>query len=89
MPCCVHTHTQGATSCPDYPVTNHTLVLIESSTSEMIKMEETSDDLSLLAEKYVKENSMYSYHVLVIQDAETVQSTQVQIGTYNYIEHKP
>ena len=88
MPCCVHT--QGATSCPDYPVTNHTLVLIESSTSmEMIKMEETSDGVFLLEEKYVKENSMYSYHVLVMQDAETVQSTQVQIGTYNYIEHKP
>ena len=84
MPCCVHTHLQGATSCPDYPVKNHTLVLIESGTSmEMIKMEETSDGVFLLEEKYVNENSMYSYHVLVMQDAETVQSTKVQIGTNN------
>ena len=88
MLCCVHTRIQGATSCPDYPVTNHTLVLIESSTSEMIKMEETSDHLSLLAEKYVKENSMYSYHVFVINEAGTVQSTQVQIGTYNNIIYR-
>ena len=63
---------------------NHTLVLIESSTSdtEMIVLEETSDEVFLLEERYVEENSLYSYHVLVIHDIGTVQSTPVQIGTY-------
>ena len=36
----------------------------------------------LLEERYVEENSLYSYHVLVIHDIGTVQSTPVQIGTY-------
>ena len=75
---------QGATSCPDYPVTNHTLVLIESGTSdmEMITLEETSDEVFLLEEIYVEENSMYTYYVLVIHDIGTVQSTPVQIGMH-------
>ena len=77
-------YTQGATSCPDNPVANHTLVLIESSTSdtEMIVLEETSDEVFMLEERYVEENSLYSYHVLVIHDIGTEQSTPVQIGMY-------
>ena len=65
---------------------NHTLVLIESGTSdvEIITLEETSDGVFLLEKKYVEENSIYSYHVLVIHDAGTVQSTPVQIGIIMY-----
>ena len=74
-------YTQGATSCPDNPVTNHTLVLIKSGTSDMevITLVETHG-VFLLEERYVKENSLYFYHVLVIHNTGTAQSTPVQIG---------
>ena len=80
-------YTQGSTSCPDNPVTNHTLVLIESSMSdimEMITLVETNDGVFLLEERYVKENTLYFYHVLVIHNTGTAQSIPVQIGM-----HKP
>ena len=48
----------------------------------MITLEETSDGVFLLEEIYVEENSMYTYHVVVIHDAGAVQSTPVQIGMY-------
>ena len=81
---CVYNYTQGATSCPDYPVINYTLVLIEASTRdmEMLTLEETSDGVFLLDERYVEYNSRYSYYVLVIHDLGTVQSTPVQIGIH-------
>ena len=82
-------YTQGSNSCPDNPVTNHTLVLIESSTSdmEMIILVETNDGVFLLEERYVKENSLYFYHVLVIHNTGTAQSTPVQIGMYKPCMH--
>ena len=80
---CVYNYTQGATSCPDYPVINYTLVLIEASTRdmEMLTLEETSDGVFLLEERHVEENSL-CYYVLVIHDLGTVQSTPVQIGIH-------
>ena len=77
-------YTQGATSCPDYPVTNHTLVLLETSTGdmEMISLEETSDGVFMLDERELEENSQYSFHVMVSNDVGVIQSTPVQICKY-------
>ena len=67
-------------------MTNHILILIESCMSdvEIITLEETSDGVFLLEEKYVKDNSLYFYYVLVIHDLGAVQSTPVQIGIIMY-----
>ena len=80
------TYTQGATSCPDYPVTSYTLVLLEASTGdmEMISLEEISDGVFMLEQKELEENYIYSFHVVVTNDVETVQSTPMQISKYNY-----
>ena len=74
-------HTQGATYCPDYPVINHTLVLLDSSTQSLEIITLEGHGVFLLEEIYLEDNSLYSYHVLVIQNIGTVQSTPVQIGT--------
>ena len=76
-------HTQGATYCPDYPVINHTLVLLDSSKQSLEITTLEDDGVFLLEEIYLEENSLYSYYVLIIQNigAVTVQSGTVQIGT--------
>ena len=49
----------------------------------MISLEETSDGgVSLLGERELKENSQYSFHVVVTNDVGKVQSTPVQISKY-------
>ena len=72
-----------ATSCPDYPVTSHTLVLLETSTGdmEMISLEETSDGVF---ERELEENSQYSFHVMVSNEVGVIQSTPVQISKYEH-----
>ena len=79
------TYTQGATSCPDYPVTSHTLVLLEASTEdmEMISLEETSDGVFMSEERELEENSLYLFHVIVSNDVGAIQSAPaVQISKY-------
>ena len=80
-------HTQRATSCPDYPVTSHTLVLLETSTGdmEMISLEETSDGVFMLEERELEENSQYLFHVMVSNNVGVIQSTPVQISMYTSI----
>ena len=73
---------QGATSCPDYPVTNHTLVLLETSTGdmEMISLEETSDGVIMLEERELEENSQYLFHVIVSNNVGEIPSPPLKIG---------
>ena len=80
----MYIYTQRATSCPDYPVTNHTLVLLETSTGymEMISLEETSDGVLMLEERELEENSQYLFHVMVSNNVGAMQSTPVQISMY-------
>ena len=48
----------------------------------MISLEETSDGVFMLEERVLKENSQYSFHVMVSNDVGPIQSTPVQISKY-------
>ena len=50
----------------------------------MISLEETRDGVFILEGRELKENSQYSFHVIVSNDVGVVQSTPVQISKYEH-----
>ena len=48
----------------------------------MISLEETSDEVFILEERELEENSQYLFHVMVSNDVGAIQSTPVQICKY-------
>ena len=75
------TYTQGGTSCPVYPwpVTSHSLLVLEASTRDMVVI--VIDDRIFMLE--LKENSQYFFYVIIINDVGTVQTSSVQICKYD------
>ena len=72
---------QDVTSCPEYPVHNYTLVVVDSEGNRTTQTSQATGDVVNIAISGLRENLRYSYHVIATnQFGDSNRSTPVEIG---------
>ena len=68
-------------SCPQYPVHNYTLVVVDSEGNRTTQTSQATGDIVSIAISGLRENTRYRYHVIATnQFGDSNRSTPVKIG---------
>ena len=59
---------QDVSSCPEYPVHNYTLVVVDSEGSRTTQTSQATGDIVNIAISGLRENTRYSYYVIATNE---------------------